>query len=79
MSIIFFIFSLAASKASENYPIPAYYGSRALDFLIKGSILQGDLSSMYWYPRVCQHLTENETIYYVADSFAIFEVKPSIT
>lgn len=63
--MIFLLFIIKAQALSSNYLIPSYYGSRELDFPVKDSIINGNLSSFYWYSRV---YLDNETYYVAADN-----------
>lgn len=49
---MFLFFIIPIVFASENYQIPSYYGSKELDFLLRNSILNGNLSSFYWHPSI---------------------------
>lgn len=69
---MFLFFIIPIVFTSENYQIPSYYGSKEMDFLLRKSILNGNLSSFYWYPSVSYN--ENTSTYYLGYKNAIFEI-----
>ncbi|CAD8151053.1 unnamed protein product [Paramecium pentaurelia] len=69
---MFLFFIIPIVFTSENYQIPSYYGSKELDFLLRKSILNGNLSSFYWYPSVSKN--ENTSTFYLGYKNAIFEI-----
>jgi hypothetical protein len=63
------------AQLSQNYKIPSYYGSREQDFLLRGSVYTGNLSSFYWQPAI-DHV---DNIYYYCDSAShvIWRIDPN--
>ncbi|CAK62349.1 unnamed protein product (macronuclear) [Paramecium tetraurelia] len=69
---MFLFFIIPIVFTSDNYQIPSYYGSKELDFLLRKSIINGNLSSFYWHPSVSKN--DNTSTFYLGYKNAIFEI-----